>query len=96
MISHEPVDSDSVINLRHFPDSTTTREEEGLPTDTPCCISVSTVTITGEPVDKLFVWAHSMCTLNNIHLNEVLVFGGFVGVGGHARRNDTLIPDTET
>ncbi|MCL7049300.1 hypothetical protein MKW94_026684, partial [Papaver nudicaule] len=67
-----------------------------LPRDTPCSISVSKMTISGEPVDKLFVWGHSTCTLNNIHLNEVLVFGGFGGVGRHARRNDTLILDTQT
>ncbi|RZC65651.1 hypothetical protein C5167_009347 [Papaver somniferum] len=71
-------------------------DHSGLPRDTPCSISVSKMTITGEPVDKLFVWGHSMCALNNIHLNEVLVFGGFGGVGRHARRNDTLILDTQT
>ncbi|OVA06603.1 tRNA transferase Trm5/Tyw2 [Macleaya cordata] len=61
-----------------------------------CSVSVVKMVITGEPVDKLFLWGHSACTLKNIHLNKVLVFGGFGGLGRHSRRNDTLILDPQS
>lgn len=40
----------------------------------------------GEPVEKLFLWGHSACTLDN----QLLVFGGF---GRHAHRNYSLLLD---
>ncbi|KAL5730750.1 hypothetical protein ACHQM5_003542 [Ranunculus cassubicifolius] len=54
-------------------------------------ISVVKTLIVGEPVEKLFLWGHSACTLYNGKHHEILVFGGFGGLGRHARRNDTLI-----
>ncbi|GAV85023.1 Met_10 domain-containing protein/TYW3 domain-containing protein/Kelch_2 domain-containing protein/Kelch_4 domain-containing protein/Kelch_6 domain-containing protein [Cephalotus follicularis] len=56
-----------------------------------CSISITQMVIVGEPVEKLFRWGHSACTLDNIGSREVLLFGGFGGVGRHARRNDTLL-----
>lgn len=49
--------------------------------------------INGEPVEKLFLWGHSACTLSNLHRKKILVFGGFGGLGRHARRNDSLMID---
>uniref|UniRef100_A0A2P2KSE3 Uncharacterized protein n=1 Tax=Rhizophora mucronata TaxID=61149 RepID=A0A2P2KSE3_RHIMU len=52
--------------------------------------------IVGEPVEKLFLWGHSSCTLNLADHNEILVFGGFGGIGRHDRRNDSLLLDPVT
>lgn len=50
--------------------------------------------IAGEPVEKLFLWGHSACILgNSINDSQILVFGGFGGMGRHARRNDLLLLD---
>ena len=50
--------------------------------------------ISGEPVEKLFLWGHSACTLGNAdHDYKVIVFGGFRGMGRHTLRNDTLLLD---
>ena len=35
---------------------------------------------------KLFIWGHSATTVHN----KVIAFGGFGGMGRHARRNDLL------
>ncbi|GFP91985.1 tRNA wybutosine-synthesizing protein 2/3/4, partial [Phtheirospermum japonicum] len=48
--------------------------------------------VVGEPVERLFAWGHSACTLNE---KKIIAFGGFGGIGRHARRNDVLILDTE-
>lgn len=50
--------------------------------------------IAGEPVEKLFLWGHSACMLENTTNDyKILVFGGFGGMGRHARRNDFLLLD---
>ncbi|KAL6990779.1 nicotinamide N-methyltransferase [Sarracenia purpurea var. burkii] len=49
--------------------------------------------IIGEPVEKLFLWGHSACTLGEMNHEKVLIFGGFGGMGRHARRNDSLLLD---
>lgn len=51
---------------------------------------VPIVIVGGEAVEKLFLWGHSACTVAE---NKVLVFGGFGGVGRHARRNEALVLD---
>ncbi|KAF6168117.1 hypothetical protein GIB67_011502 [Kingdonia uniflora] len=61
--------------------------------DLQCRNSLLKIVIVGEPVDKLFLWGHSACTLNNEHYKKVVVFGGFGGQGRHARRNDSLMLD---
>ncbi|KAF5200292.1 tRNA wybutosine-synthesizing protein 2/3/4 [Thalictrum thalictroides] len=58
-----------------------------------CSISVVKMLIVGEPIDKLFLWGHSACTINNSLHQKILIFGGFGGVGRHARRNDILMLD---
>ncbi|KAK1556548.1 hypothetical protein Q3G72_007287 [Acer saccharum] len=46
-----------------------------------CSLNISQMAISGEPVEKLFLWGHSACTLGNAdHDYKVLIFGGF---GGH-------------
>lgn len=51
---------------------------------------VPIVIVGGEAVEKLFLWGHSACSVAE---NKVLVFGGFGGVGRHARRNEALVLD---
>lgn len=55
------------------------------------CLSVVPMVIVGEPMEKLFLWGHSACILDNKRENEVMVFGGFGGMGRHARRNESLL-----
>ncbi|KAK9267461.1 hypothetical protein L1049_009887 [Liquidambar formosana] len=54
-------------------------------------LSIVRMVIVGEPMDKLFLWGHSSCTLHN-H-KKVIVFGGFGGMGRHSRRNECLLLD---
>ena len=63
---------------------------EGVPS---CSLSISQMVIAGEPVERLFLWGHSACTLENTDKAKVLVFGGFGGNGRHARRNDSFLLD---
>ncbi|MQL85853.1 hypothetical protein Taro_018370 [Colocasia esculenta] len=49
--------------------------------------------IIGEPIEKLFVWGHSACNFSKSNQSHILVFGGFGGLGRHARRNTTLLLD---
>lgn len=57
-------------------------------------LSITQIEIDGEPVEKLFLWGHTACLLENLDRNyKILVFGGFGGIGRHSRRNDTLVLD---
>ncbi|XP_015574248.1 tRNA wybutosine-synthesizing protein 2/3/4 isoform X1 [Ricinus communis] len=56
-------------------------------------LSNGQMVISGEPLEKLFLWGHSACVLDNNKSKNILVFGGFGGMGRHARRNDTLLLD---
>ncbi|XP_057415045.1 tRNA wybutosine-synthesizing protein 2/3/4 [Lotus japonicus] len=56
-------------------------------------LSISHIEIVGEPVEKLFLWGHSACALDNADHKKVIVYGGFGGPGRHARRNDLLLLD---
>ncbi|KAL2467137.1 tRNA wybutosine-synthesizing protein 2/3/4 [Abeliophyllum distichum] len=55
-------------------------------------INLSAVEIVGEPVERLFLWGHSGCTVDQ---QKILIFAGFGGIGRHARRNDLLLLDPE-
>lgn len=57
---------------------------------TSCCLSISQMVITGESIERLFLWGHSACTLENA---KILLFGGFGGNGRHARKNDSFLVD---
>lgn len=59
-------------------------------------LSVVTLMILGGPIEKLFLWGHSASPLISEGVKEVLIFGGFGGVGHHARRNYTLLLDTQS
>ncbi|XP_059317523.1 tRNA wybutosine-synthesizing protein 2/3/4-like isoform X1 [Lycium ferocissimum] len=48
--------------------------------------------ISGESIERLFLWGHSASSVDN---KKVLIFGGFGGMGRHARRNDLLLLDLE-
>ncbi|KAL0398766.1 UNVERIFIED_CONTAM: tRNA wybutosine-synthesizing protein 2/3/4 [Sesamum radiatum] len=56
-------------------------------------MSLSALEVLGEPVERLFLWGHSACTLNQ---KKIVIFGGFGGIGRHARRNDLLLLDTQS
>ncbi|KAK9022971.1 hypothetical protein V6N11_003207 [Hibiscus sabdariffa] len=58
-----------------------------------CSLSISQMAIAGEPIERLFLWGHSACSLENTDKIEVLIFGGFGGSGRHARRNDSFLLD---
>ncbi|KAE8659758.1 tRNA wybutosine-synthesizing protein 2/3/4 [Hibiscus syriacus] len=58
-----------------------------------CILYISPMIIAGEPIERLFLWGHSACTLENMDKTEVLIFGGFGGSGRHARRNDSFLLD---
>lgn len=47
----------------------------------------------GEQVERLFLWGHSSCTVCNADCNQILIYGGFGGVGRHARRSDCILLD---
>lgn len=51
--------------------------------------------ISGESIERLFLWGHSASTVDNVDNKKVLIFGGFGGVGRHARRDDLLLLDLE-
>ncbi|XP_022723296.1 tRNA wybutosine-synthesizing protein 2/3/4 [Durio zibethinus] len=58
-----------------------------------CSLSISQMVIAGEPIERLFLWGHSACALENTDKAKVVVFGGFGGNGRHARRNDSFLLD---
>uniref|UniRef100_J3MLB2 tRNA wybutosine-synthesizing protein 2/3/4 n=1 Tax=Oryza brachyantha TaxID=4533 RepID=J3MLB2_ORYBR len=69
-------------------------QKEGLPTlsgNTSHYLSTAALEITGEPVEKLFLWGQSACPLTVGREHHILTFGGFGGPGRHARRNYSLL-----
>lgn len=56
-------------------------------------LNMNQLMIDGEPVEKMFLWGHSACILDNMNPEKIIIFGGFGGMGRHARRNDTLLLD---
>ncbi|XP_059624191.1 tRNA wybutosine-synthesizing protein 2/3/4 [Cornus florida] len=56
-------------------------------------LSIIPMVIVGEPVEKLLLWGHSACPLGNPNHKRILIFGGFGGMGRHARRNDSILLD---
>lgn len=58
-----------------------------------CILSVTQLKVHGEPVEKLFLWGHSACTIYKGSTRKVILHGGFGGMGRHARRNASLLLD---
>ncbi|KAM7264602.1 hypothetical protein ACFE04_002285 [Oxalis oulophora] len=58
-----------------------------------CSLSITPLMIAGEPIEKLFLWGHSACALNNSDRKEIFIFGGFGGMGRHERKNDAFLLD---
>ncbi|XP_071697573.1 tRNA wybutosine-synthesizing protein 2/3/4-like isoform X2 [Rutidosis leptorrhynchoides] len=58
-------------------------------------LPIRPMVITAEPVEKLYLWGHSACTLETTdNVKKLLVFGGFGGMGRHARRKDLWVLDS--
>ncbi|KAH0674657.1 tRNA wybutosine-synthesizing protein 2/3/4 [Solanum tuberosum] len=47
--------------------------------------------ISGESIERLFLWGHSASTMDDVDKKKLLIFGGFGGMGRHARRHDLLL-----
>ncbi|KZV20167.1 Met-10+ like family protein [Dorcoceras hygrometricum] len=56
-------------------------------------VNLSTMETDGEPVDRLLLWGHSACSVDQ---NKILIFGGFGGIGRHERRNDLVLLDAQS
>jgi tRNA wybutosine-synthesizing protein 3 len=56
-------------------------------------LSTTTLKISGEPIEKLFLWGQASCVFTIGEEQQVLTFGGFGGPGRHARRNYSLLLD---
>ncbi|CAM8906693.1 unnamed protein product [Rhodiola kirilowii] len=80
---------DSVVAVgseSHFHRSVHDRDEGSLrATDH---LAIDPMTIIGESRERLFLWGHTACTMDD--QKKVLVYGGFGGMGRHARRIDSL------
>ncbi|WOK91854.1 tRNA wybutosine-synthesizing protein 2/3/4 [Canna indica] len=61
-----------------------------------CSLSVVTLKIVGEPIEKLSLWGQSACVLNIGGKEQIYVFGGFGGLGRHARRDYSLLLDPQS
>ncbi|CAL9096891.1 unnamed protein product [Musa acuminata var. zebrina] len=59
-------------------------------------LSVVMLKIVGEPIEKLSLWGQSACALNIEGKEQVIVFGGFGGLGRHARSNYSLLLDPQS
>jgi len=56
-------------------------------------LSTAVLKISGEPIEKLFLWGQSSCVFTVGGEQRVLTFGGFGGPGRHSRRNCSLLLD---
>ncbi|KMT04175.1 hypothetical protein BVRB_8g186230 [Beta vulgaris subsp. vulgaris] len=56
-------------------------------------LAIIPMKIVGEHAERLFLWGHSSCTIYNADHKEILIYGGFGGIGRHARRSDCLLLD---
>lgn len=63
----------------------------GSPSTSHMSLDINQLMIDGEPVEKIFLWGHSACTLDIMNPEKIIIFGGFGGMGRHTRRNDTLL-----
>uniref|UniRef100_A0A0D9WZF4 tRNA wybutosine-synthesizing protein 2/3/4 n=1 Tax=Leersia perrieri TaxID=77586 RepID=A0A0D9WZF4_9ORYZ len=69
-------------------------QEEALPAlsgNTSHHLCTATLEVTGESIEKLFLWGQSACALTVGREHHILTFGGFGGPGRHARRNYSLL-----
>lgn len=64
----------------------------GSPRTSDISLDMNQLIIDGEPVEKMFLWGHTACILD-MSPKKIIIFGGFGGIGRHARRNDTLLLD---
>ncbi|KAI4295895.1 hypothetical protein L6164_035891 [Bauhinia variegata] len=90
---HLVSDGDQVENDGAFLENKNGETHSGFVGLPDCNLSIVHMEIVGEPMEKLFLWGHSACTCSNTNDKKVLVFGGFGGMGRHARRNDSLLLD---
>lgn len=53
-------------------------------------LAIIPINVVGEHLERLFLWGHSSCTICKADRSEILIYGGFGGIGRHARRSDCL------
>ncbi|XP_062189340.1 tRNA wybutosine-synthesizing protein 2/3/4 isoform X2 [Phragmites australis] len=58
-----------------------------------CHLFTAALNVSGESIEKLFLWGQSACAFTVGVEQQVLTFGGFGGPGRHARRNYSLLLD---
>lgn len=75
------------------PEMTNLRSDSGPPETTGSSLAIVPIKVIGEPLERLFIWGHSSCTISYADRKEILIYGGFGGTGRHARRNDCLLFD---
>ncbi|XP_058094324.1 tRNA wybutosine-synthesizing protein 2/3/4 isoform X2 [Magnolia sinica] len=73
-----------------------TNSDLGLSQAPGLCLFAVKMTIIGEPVEKLFLWGQTASKFSITHCKQILVFGGFGGLGRHSRRNDSLMLDPQS
>ncbi|KAL8151209.1 hypothetical protein V2J09_021017 [Rumex salicifolius] len=80
---------DGVSNTEQL-DSSRSSGSSGIP---DLGLAVNPIKIVGESLEKLFLWGHTSCISSNSCQKNILVYGGFGGLGRHARRSDCLLLD---
>ncbi|KAK9056395.1 hypothetical protein SSX86_027485 [Deinandra increscens subsp. villosa] len=96
-MNHDLDDKDSSMVTGELEDIQLTSETKddktnGVP---ELILPIKSMVITGESAEKLHLWGHSACVLEATkNPKSVLVFGGFGGIGRHARRKDSWILDS--
>lgn len=56
-------------------------------------LSTTQMVIVGEPTERLYLWGHTACAVDKKNYRKVIIFGGFGGMGSHARRSDYFLLD---
>ncbi|CAO2842541.1 unnamed protein product [Amaranthus hypochondriacus] len=67
--------------------------DSGTPGIPGSSLDIIPIKLTGDQAERLFLWGHSSCSVYNADRYEILIYGGFGGVGRHARRSDCILLD---
>lgn len=87
------VDVDDTVCEEEIQGVTTLDRNSGPLGNPGSSLAIIPIKIIAEHMERLFLWGHSSCTICNADRKEILIYGGFGGVGRHARRSDCLLLD---